>query len=172
MSPAEAEKQIQNISAELRQHNYNYYVLAMPAISDFDFDKKLEQLIALEKQFPEFADPDSPSQKVGGFITKEFKTVKHKWPMLSLGNTYNEQELLDFDQRVRKAIGDNFEYVCELKFDGLSMSLTYENGLLALAVTRGDGVEGREGTTNLRNIKTLPKRLHENGYPEHFEIRG
>src|SRR6201985_1808809 len=172
MSPAEAEKQIQNISAELRQHNYNYYVLAMPAISDFDFDKKLEQLTALEKQFPEFADPDSPSQKVGGFITKEFKTVRHKWPMLSLGNTYNEQELLDFDQRVRKAIGDNFEYVCELKFDGLSMSLTYENGKLEQAVTRGDGVQGDEVTTNVKTIRSIPKNLHEGDYPDDFEIRG
>ncbi len=172
MSPQEAKTQIQAISAELRQHNYNYYVLAMPTISDFDFDKKLEQLIALEKQFPEFADPDSPSQNVGGFITKEFKTVKHKWPMLSLGNTYNEQELLDFDQRVRKAIGDNFEYVCELKFDGLSMSLTYENGILERAVTRGDGVQGDEVTTNVRTIHSIPKRLHEGAYPDHFEIRG
>src|ERR1700754_4420837 len=172
MSPQEAKTQIKAISAELRQHNYNYYVLAMPTISDFDFDKKLEQLIALEKQFPEFADPDSPSQNVGGFITKEFKTVKHKWPMLSLGNTYNEQELLDFDQRVRKAIGDNFEYVAELKFDGLSMSLTYENGQLARAVTRGDGVQGDEVTTNVKTIHKIPKRLHDGDYPEHFEIRG
>src|SRR6201985_58779 len=172
MSPQEAKTQIQAISAELRQHNYNYYVLAMPTISDFDFDKKLEQLIALEKQFPEFADPDSPSQKVGGFITKEFKTVKHKWPMLSLGNTYNEQELIDFDQRIRKAIGDNFEYVCELKFDGLSMSLTYENGVLIRAVTRGDGVQGDDVTTNVKTINTIPKKLKHGNYPDQFEIRG
>jgi len=172
MSSQEAKNQIQTIAAELRQHNYNYYVLAMPTISDYDFDKKLEQLITLEKQYPEFAEPDSPSQKIGGFITKEFKTVKHKWPMLSLGNTYNEQELLDFDQRIRKAIGDNFEYVCELKFDGLSMSLTYENGELTRAVTRGDGVQGDEVTTNVRTIHSIPKRLREGNYPDHFEIRG
>jgi DNA ligase (NAD+) len=173
MSPAEVKAKIQTLSAELKQHNYNYYVLAMPSISDFDFDLKLEELVALEKQFPEFASPDSPTQKVGGEITKEFETVKHRWPMLSLGNTYSEQELIDFDQRVRKAIGDNFEYVCELKFDGLSMSLTYENGKLVRAVTRGDGVQGDDVTTNVRTIHSVPKKLDENiNYPELFEIRG
>ncbi len=172
MSSEEAKKRIQTLSAELRQHNYNYYVLAMPTITDFDFDKKLEELISLETQFPELIDPDSPTQNVGGFITKEFQTVKHKWPMLSLGNTYNEQELLDFDQRIRKAIGDNFEYVCELKFDGLSMSLTYENGKLERAVTRGDGVQGDEVTTNVKTIRSIPKNLKEGDYPDHFEIRG
>src|ERR1700748_1766052 len=144
MSPEEAKKKIDELSSELKQHNYNYYVLAMPSITDFEFDKKLEALAALEKEFPEYLDPDSPTQNVGGFITKEFKTVKHRWPMLSLGNTYNEQELLDFDQRIRKAIGDNFEYVCELKIDGLSMSLPYKEGKLEQAVTRGDGVQGDE----------------------------
>jgi DNA ligase (NAD+) len=172
MSSAEAKKQIETLSAELKQHSYNYYVLAMPAISDFEFDKKLEALAALEKEFPEFLDADSPTQKVGGFITKEFKTVKHRWPMLSLGNTYNEQDLLDFDQRIRKAIGDNFEYVCELKFDGLSMSLTYEHGKLARAVTRGDGTQGDEVTTNVRTIQSIPKQLKGGDYPEEFEIRG
>lgn len=172
MSSAEAKKQIETLSAELKQHSYNYYVLAMPAISDFEFDKKLEALAALEKQYPEFLDADSPTQKVGGFITKEFKTVKHRWPMLSLGNTYNEQDLLDFDQRIRKAIGDNFEYVCELKFDGLSMSLTYENGKLARAVTRGDGTQGDEVTTNVRTIQSIPKQLKGGDYPDEFEIRG
>jgi len=172
MSTEEAKKRIDALSSELKQHNYNYFVLAMPTISDYDFDKKLEELISLEKQFPEYAEPDSPTQKVGGDITKEFKTVRHKWPMLSLGNTYNEQELHDFDQRIRKAIGDNFEYVCELKFDGLSMSLTYEDGLLARAVTRGDGIQGDEVTTNVRTINSVPKRLHHGDYPAHFEIRG
>jgi len=172
MSPAEAKNRIETLSSEIKQHNYNYYVLAMPTISDFDFDKKLEELIALEKQFPEFLDPDSPTQQVAGYITKEFVTVKHKWPMLSLGNTYSEQELLDFDQRIRKAIGDTFEYVCELKFDGLSMSLTYEDGKLVRAVTRGDGVQGDEVTTNVKTISTIPKRLHPGNYPDHFEIRG
>ncbi|MDB4920877.1 NAD-dependent DNA ligase LigA [Mucilaginibacter sp.] len=172
MSPAEAKTRIESLSSELKQHNYNYYVLAMPTIADFDFDKKLEELNALEKQFPEFADPDSPTQKVGGDITKDFVTVRHRWPMLSLGNTYNEQELIDFDQRIRKAIGDNFEYVCELKFDGLSMSLTYENGNLVRAVTRGDGIQGDDVTTNVRTINTIPKRLKGGNYPDQFEIRG
>ncbi|QEC75925.1 NAD-dependent DNA ligase LigA [Mucilaginibacter ginsenosidivorax] len=172
MSPAEAKNQIQAISAELKQHNYNYYVLAMPTISDFDFDKKLEELNKLEKEFPEFLDPDSPTQKVGGEVTKEFVTVRHRWPMLSLGNTYNEQELVEFDQRIRKAIGDSFEYVCELKFDGLSMSLTYENGKLVRAVTRGDGTQGDEVTTNVRTIHSIPKKLTSGEYPDLFEIRG
>jgi DNA ligase (NAD+) len=172
MSFEEAKKRIAAISAELKQHNYNYYVLAMPTITDLEFDKKLEELIALETQFPELIDPDSPSQNVGGFITKEFKTVRHRWPMLSLGNTYNEQELLDFDQRIKKAIGDNFEYVCELKFDGLSMSLTYKEGKLEQAVTRGDGTQGDEVTTNVKTIRSIPKKLHDGDYPDDFEIRG
>ncbi len=172
MSPAEAKKRIEALSAELRKHSYEYYVLAMPSLSDFEFDKLLEELIALETQFPELIDPDSPTQNVDGFITKEFPTVKHRWPMLSLGNTYNEQELLDFDQRIKKAIGDNFEYVCELKFDGLSMSLTYENGHLARAVTRGDGTEGEEVTNNVKTIRSIPKHLHKGHYPDEFEIRG
>lgn len=172
MSPEEAKKRIAALSAELKKHSYEYYVLSMPSISDFEFDKKLEELIALETQYPEFIDPDSLTQNVDGFITKEFPTVKHRWPMLSLGNTYNEQELLDFDQRIKKAIGDKFEYVCELKFDGLSMSLTYENGHLARAVTRGDGTEGEEVTNNVKTIRSIPKRLHEGNYPAGFEIRG
>lgn len=172
MSFEEAKKRVSELSTELKQHNYNYYVLAMPTITDLDFDKKLEELAALETQFPELIDPDSPTQNVGGFITKEFKTVKHKWPMLSLGNTYSEQELKDFDQRIRKAIGDNFEYVCELKFDGLSMSVTYEKGQLECAVTRGDGSEGEDVTTNVKTIHKIPKRLQPGDYPDNFEIRG
>ncbi|WCT11245.1 NAD-dependent DNA ligase LigA [Mucilaginibacter jinjuensis] len=173
MSAAQqAKQQIDALTAELRQHTYNYYVLAQPTISDYDFDKKLEHLAELEKQFPEFLEPDSPTQLIGGEITKEFKTVRHRWPMLSLGNTYNEQELLDFDQRIKKAIGDNFEYVCELKFDGLSMSITYEHGKLVRAVTRGNGVEGDEVTTNVKTIHSIPKKLGAGDYPDMFEIRG
>lgn len=158
--------------AELNQHTYNYYVLAMPTIADYEFDQKLEQLAQLEKEYPEFADPNSPTQKVGGDITKNFVTVKHKWPMLSLGNTYNEQDLRDFDERVKKAIGDDFEYVCELKFDGLSISLTYENGVLARAVTRGDGTQGDDVTTNIKTIHTIPHQVKGENIPEVFEIRG
>jgi DNA ligase (NAD+) len=172
MSLSQIKERIDTLVKELNGHNYNYYVLAQPTISDFDFDKKLEELAELEKQYPEYQDPDSPTQKVGGDITKEFQTVKHKWPMLSLGNTYNEQDLKEFDERVRKAIGDNFEYVCELKFDGLSLSLTYENGKLLRAVTRGDGTKGDDVTTNAKTIQTIPKTIKGKGYPEMFEIRG
>ena len=172
MTFEEAKKRVAALSAELKQHNYNYYVLAMPTITDLDFDKKLEELIALETEHPELIDPDSPTQNVGGFITKEFKTIRHRWPMLSLGNTYNEQELLDFDERIKKAIGNNFEYVCELKFDGLSMSLTYKDGKLEQAVTRGDGTQGDEVTTNVKTIRSIPKKLNGGDYPDDFEIRG
>jgi DNA ligase (NAD+) len=163
---------IDALVAELNEHNYRYYVLAQPSISDFEFDQKLAELTDLEKAHPEFVHPDSPTQKVGGQITKEFITVAHKWPMLSLGNTYNEQDLRDFDERIRKAIGDNFEYVCELKFDGLSISLTYEQGKLVRAVTRGDGTKGDDVTTNAKTIRTIPHKLNGSGYPESFEIRG
>ncbi|TDO23087.1 DNA ligase (NAD+) [Pedobacter duraquae] len=161
-----------NLVKELNQHTYNYYVLAMPTIADYEFDQKLKALEALEKAHPEFADPDSPTKKVGGDITKNFQTVKHKWPMLSLGNTYNEQDLIDFDERIRKAIGDNFEYVCELKFDGLSISLTYENNVLVRAVTRGDGTQGDDVTANVKTISNIPHHLKQHSAPEVFEIRG
>ena len=172
MSPFQIKERIDTLVNELNGHNYTYYVLAQPSVSDYEFDKKLKELAALEKQHPEYQDPDSPTQKVGGDITKEFQTIKHKWPMLSLGNTYNEQDLKEFDERVRKAIGDNFEYVCELKFDGLSLSLTYENGKLLRAVTRGDGTMGDDVTTNAKTIQTIPKTIKSNGYPDLFEIRG
>ncbi|MEJ5960631.1 NAD-dependent DNA ligase LigA [Pedobacter immunditicola] len=157
---------------ELNQHSYNYYVLAMPTIADYEFDKKLEELSKLEQQYPEFADPDSPTLKVGGEITKSFVTVDHKWPMLSLGNTYNEQDLLDFDDRIKRSIGDNFEYVCELKFDGLSISLTYEQNKLVRAVTRGDGRRGDDVTCNVKTISNIPHHLKTNAAPELFELRG
>lgn len=172
MTFTEAEAQIEALSTELKQHNYNYYVLAQPSITDQDFDYKLKELAALEKQYPELLDPNSPTQKVGGEITKEFQTVKHQWPMLSLGNTYNEQDLLDFDQRIQKSIGLNFEYVAELKFDGLSISLAYENGKLIRAVTRGDGTQGDEVTNNIKTIHAIPHHLKPGNYPDQFEIRG
>lgn len=172
MSISTIKEQMDALVNELNQHTYNYYVLAMPTIADYEFDKKLEELATLEKEHPEFADPNSPTQKVGGDITKNFITVKHKWPMLSLGNTYNEQDLRDFDDRVRKAIGDDFEYVCELKFDGLSISLTYENGILVRAVTRGDGTQGDDVTSNIKTINTIPHRVKSELTPEIFEIRG
>jgi len=157
---------------ELNQHTYNYYVLAMPTIADYAFDKKLEELARLEKEYPEFADPDSPTLRVGGDITKNFITVKHKWPMLSLGNTYNEQDLRDFDERIKKAIGTQFEYVCELKFDGLSISLSYEAHKLLRAVTRGDGTKGDDVTANVKTMNNIPHHLKTTAAPELFEVRG
>jgi len=172
MSKSTIKDTIDALVKELNQHTYNYYVLAMPTIADYEFDKKLEELARLEKENPEFADPDSPTLKVGGFITKNFVTVKHKWPMLSLGNTYNEQDLRDFDERIKKSIGDNFEYVCELKFDGLSISLTYQDNKLLRAVTRGDGTKGDDVTENVKTISNIPHHLKNAGAPSLFEIRG
>lgn len=172
MSNSEIKHQIDTLVKELQDHNHNYYVLAMPSISDFDFDMKLKELEVLEKQYPELLDPNSPTQKVGGEVTKSFKTVVHKWSMLSLGNTYNEQDLLDFDERIKKAIGDNFEYVCELKFDGLSISLTYENGILKQGITRGDGKKGDDVTANIKTIHSIPHLVKGDHIPSSFEIRG
>lgn len=172
MLPHEAKERIAALTNELNEYNYQYYVLANPAVSDLDFDLKLKELEQLEQQFPEWVDPDSPTQKVGGDITDRFNTVKHRWPMLSLSNTYNEQELRDFDERVRKTIGNEAEYVCELKFDGLSISITYENGVLKQAVTRGDGTQGDDVTANVKTIKSIPNKLKSAGYPDLFEIRG
>jgi len=172
MLAMDIEKKIKDLTAELNHYNYQYYVLANSLISDYDFDLKLKELEALERQYPEFADPNSPTQRVGGDITSKFQTEKHRWPMLSLGNTYSQEELFDFDQRIRKIIGDQFEYVCELKFDGLSISLTYENGVLSKAVTRGDGTQGDVVTSNVKTIRSIPIRLKESDYPQQFEIRG
>lgn len=172
MSQLAVKDKMEALVKELNQHSYNYYVLAMPTIADYTFDQKLEELHQLELAHPEFADPNSPTQKVGGEITKTFTTVKHKWPMLSLGNTYNEQDLRDFDERIKKAIGENFEYVCELKFDGLSISLTYDGSKLVRAVTRGDGTQGDDVTTNVKTIQTIPHQLKAKDVPPLFEIRG
>lgn len=172
MSLFEIKERIESIVKELNEHNYRYYVLAQPTLSDFEYDKKLEELAQLEKEYPEYLDPESPTIKVGGYITKEFETVRHKWPMLSLGNTYNEQDLKDFDERVRKVIGNDFEYVCELKFDGLSISLSYENGKLVRAITRGDGTQGDDVTNNVKTIRSIPKIIKTSGFPESFDIRG
>lgn len=173
MTREQAEIRIKELSELIEEHNHRYYVLADPVISDYDFDKLLEELISLEKQFPEFASPESPSQRVGGAITKEFKTVMHKYPMLSLGNTYSPEELFDFDQRVKKALeGETYQYVCELKYDGVAIGLTYRNGKLVQAVTRGDGVQGDDVTTNVKTIRPIPLSLRPGNYPDEFEIRG
>ncbi len=171
MDKKEAEKEIEKLSKQIEEHNYKYYALSQPTISDYDFDMLLEKLIKIEKEYPELIKPDSPSQRVGGAITKSFASVKHKYPMISLANTYSEEELKDFDDRVRKTIGDNFEYVCELKYDGLSISLIYKKGKLQQAVTRGDGVQGDEVTTNVKTIKSIPLNV-KGDYPDEFEVRG
>jgi DNA ligase (NAD+) len=163
---------IDSLREELNQHNYNYYVLSRPTISDYDFDMKLKELTALEAQHPEYYDPNSPSQRVGSDINKSFKQVVHKYPMLSLGNTYSEAEVIDFYDRVKKGLNDDFEIVCELKYDGTSISLTYEHGKLVQAVTRGDGVQGDDVTANVRTIRSIPLQLRGSGYPDEFEIRG
>ncbi len=172
MDKHEAEKEINKLSEQIEAHNYNYYALSKPSISDFEFDKLLERLIQLEKEHPDLVKPDSPTQRVGGFVTKEFKQVKHRYPMLSLANTYSEEELNDFDERVRKVVGDDFEYCCELKYDGLSISLIYKNGILQQAITRGDGTQGDDITTNAKTIRSIPLKLTGHGYPEEFEMRG
>ena len=172
MNQATAQARIEELTSLINRHNHLYYVVAKPEISDFEFDRLLEELIQLEKKFPEFLSPESPSQRVGGTVTKEFRQVVHKYPMLSLGNTYSSEELEDFDQRIRKLIGDGFEYVCELKFDGVAVGLTYENGKLVRAVTRGDGIQGDDITNNVKTIRSIPLKLEPGDYPEAFEIRG
>ncbi|MCX6190569.1 MAG: NAD-dependent DNA ligase LigA, partial [Bacteroidetes bacterium] len=169
----EKAKRIHQLTQELNQHNYNYYVLSEPTISDFEFDNLLKELELLESEYPSYVDPNSPTKKVGGEITKEFKTVQHSYPMLSLGNTYNEKDLTDFDERIKKSIGDNFEYVCELKYDGLSIGIRYEKGILIQAITRGDGIQGDDVTANVKTIKTIPLVLKSKiKIPDSFEIRG
>lgn len=172
MNELEAKNRIDFLTQQIQKHNYNYYILSQPIISDYDFDMLLKELEELEKNFPLLANQNSPTQKVGGEITKEFKQVIHKYPMLSLGNTYSEQDLMDFDERIRKTIGDAVEYVCELKFDGLAISITYQNGKLLRAVTRGDGVQGDDVTANVKTIQSIPHQLKQGNYPDLFEIRG
>jgi DNA ligase (NAD+) len=173
MTFAEAKKNIQELSDQINHHNTLYYQKSKPEISDYEFDQLLEKLIKLENEFPELRLPDSPTQRVGGTITKEFATVIHQYPMLSLGNTYSSEELTDFDGRVAKGLdGDDYEYFCELKFDGVSISLTYEDGLLTRAVTRGDGVRGDDVTNNIKTIRSLPLRIKSKKIPDRFEVRG
>ncbi len=165
-------QRIADLRKELEKHNHLYYVLSQPVISDYDYDMKLKELEKLEKEHPEFADPNSPTQRVGSDLNVEFTQVAHKYPMLSLNNTYSEEELFDFDERVTKDLADGYRYVCELKYDGASISLTYKNGELLRAVTRGDGVQGDDVTANIRTIRSIPLKLHGSGWPEEFEIRG
>lgn len=169
MTPQE---RILQLRSELHEHNHRYYVLNSPSISDYDFDMLLKELQELEAQNPEMYDPTSPSMRVGSDITKEFAQVPHKYPMLSLGNTYSKAEVADFFDRVKRALNEDFEICCELKFDGTSISLTYTDGKLVRAVTRGDGEKGDDVTANVRTIRSVPLVLKGSGYPAEFEIRG
>jgi DNA ligase (NAD+) len=173
MSSSEAQKQIQLLTEQVNHHNELYYQKSKSEISDFDFDQLLKTLIDLENQFPELKLPDSPTQRVGGAITKEFENIAHQYPMLSLGNTYSTEELQDFDTRVAKGLdGEAYEYFCELKFDGVSISLIYENGVLIKAITRGDGVRGDNVIANAKTIRSLPLKIKAKNVPAKFEVRG
>lgn len=163
--------QIEKLRNELREHNYNYYVLDNPTISDYEFDIKLKELQDLEAKYPEFFDPNSPSQRVGGEITKNFETIPHEYRMYSLDNSYSKEDLLDWETRIKKLIEGEISYTCELKYDGASISLTYENGLLVRALTRGDGFQGDNVTANVKTIKSVPLKL-KGDYPSKFDIRG
>ena len=171
MTPKE---EIEQLRAQLHQHNYNYYVLNQPTISDYEFDQMMHKLEDLETFYPQYADPNSPTQRVGSDINQSFRQVPHKYPMLSLANTYNEADVRDFYERVKNGLeGEEFEIVAEMKYDGLSISLTYVDGKLTQAVTRGDGVQGDDVTANVRTINSIPLQLRPNsGYPHEFEIRG
>jgi DNA ligase (NAD+) len=172
MTAEEAKRRITELTEEINRHNYQYYVMSTPLISDYEFDLLLEELTRIESEFPQFISPDSPTQRVGADLTKEFTQVKHKYPMMSLGNTYSEEDIADFDGRVRKLLGnDEPEYICELKFDGVAIGMTYRDGKLVQAITRGDGTQGDDVTTNVKTIKSVPLNLWGD-FPAEFEIRG
>ena len=168
----EAKDKIKALREALEQHNYNYYVLSAPTISDREFDEMMKELQVLEEAHPEYADPHSPTQRVGSDLSKEFEQVVHKYPMLSLGNTYSEDEVKDFYERIARDLNEPFEIVAELKYDGTSISLTYEDGRLVRAVTRGDGTRGDDVTANVKTIRSVPLKLMGDRYPATFEIRG
>ncbi|MCD6200181.1 MAG: NAD-dependent DNA ligase LigA [Bacteroidales bacterium] len=172
MTREDARKRIEKLRKELNRHNYYYYVLSKPLISDFEYDTMMHELIELEKRYPEFFDPNSPSQRVGNDLNKEFEQAEHEYPMLSLGNTYSREEVMEFDQRIRKEVHGPFLYVCELKYDGTAISLIYEHGRLVQAVTRGDGTRGDVVTDNIKTIRSIPLILRGDGYPDRFIIRG
>ena len=165
------QQKIQVLRDELNAHNYNYYVLDNATISDYDFDIKLKELEKLEAENPEFFDANSPTQRVGGTITKNFNTVTHKNRMYSLSNSYSKEDLLDWEERIQKVLGTtDVEYTCELKFDGASINLTYENGQFVKAVTRGDGFQGDEVTPNIKTIRSIPLSIKKD-FVRNFEMR-
>jgi DNA ligase (NAD+) len=172
MTAEEAKRRITELTKEINRHNFQYYVMSNPLVSDYEFDLLLIELTGLETEFPEYISPDSPTQRVGADLTKEFTQVTHRYPMLSLGNTYSEEEITDFDGRVRKLLeNEEPEYICELKFDGIAIGLTYRNGKLVQAVTRGDGTQGDDVTVNVKTIKSVPLNLFGD-FPDVFEMRG
>lgn len=171
MNKEEAKLQIDQLSQQIEYHNRRYYVMSNPEISDYDFDMLLERLIKLEEEFPDLASPNSPTKRVGGDITKRFETVQHRFPMLSLSNTYSKEEVEDWYDRLVKITNLELEFVCELKYDGVAIGISYENGELKQALTRGDGTQGENVTTNVKTIRTVPLRLHGD-FPNDFEIRG
>jgi DNA ligase (NAD+) len=172
MTLEKAQLRIDELRRVLQQHNYNYYVKSEPTISDFEYDLLINELQTLESAFPQFDDENSPSRRVGSDLNREFESVNHRYPMLSLGNSYNREELIEFDQRVQKAIGDDFSYFCELKYDGVAVALTYQNGRLHRALTRGDGTRGDDVTHNIRTIRSIPLQLQGGNLPPKLEIRG
>ncbi len=172
MKISEAKERIERLRKEIEAHNNSYYVLNQPSISDFEYDILLNELNTLEKKFPDLITEDSPTRRVGSDLTKEFVQYEHRYPMLSLGNTYNEDELREFDTRIKKVVSSPLEYVCELKFDGASISITYRNGKLLRAVTRGDGTKGDDVTLNVKTIKSIPHSIKSMNIPDEFVIRG
>ena len=172
MKLSDAKRRVEELRKTIDEHNHRYYVLNQPVITDFEFDLLLNELQTLEKKFPELVTPDSPTMRVGSDLTEEFGQVEHRWPMMSLGNTYSEEELVEFGERVKRTLGHEPEYVCELKYDGVSISLTYENAALSAAVTRGDGMVGDDVTVNVRTIRSIPVRINAPGIPSSFVIRG
>lgn len=172
MTFEQASIRIEELAKQLHQHNYLYYIENKPVISDFEFDKLLEELMALEQDFPTLLKPNSPSQRVGGAVTKKFNTIKHEFPMLSLSNSYSKEDLISWHERSLKLVTHTIEYVCELKFDGLAVSLVYENGELKQGLTRGDGIQGDDITTNLKTIPSIPLKLQGKAIPARFTVRG
>ena len=172
MNTDEAKLKIEALRAELHAHNYSYYVLSKPEISDYEFDMKLKELQKLENDFPLFNDPNSPTKKVGGDITDKFQKVRHHYPMMSLSNSYSLDEIREWETRIKKTVDEEIEYVCELKYDGVAIGIQYVNGSLYQGVTRGDGTTGEDVTANVKTISTVPLKLHGSDYPDNFEIRG
>ena len=162
---------IDYLRKKINKHNHAYYVLDKPLISDFEFDQLLNELQDIENKYPQFFDSNSPTNRIGGDVLNEFKTKPHRYKMLSLANSYTKNDLIDFDKRIKKTVNHNFRYICEYKYDGVSISLTYKNGELSSALTRGNGIEGDDVTTNIKTIKSIPLKL-SGTFPNFFEIRG